>query len=635
MGGQTNSVPQLNTAQTLAGLSYSGGYDAWIVKLDGAGTVAWQELLGGTTDDNLSDVYETATGGYFITGYTTSSNTGSLTGFTNNGGNDGWIVELAPFATPKKPGSGNGLLFDNTKSQYIDIGYGYDPDSSFSFETWVKRSSVAVTDPNAQTFIAGVNDGGWGVGINQSSPANTIYFTKIGVSQVTSTSTIIDTNWHHVAVTFNSITNMVTFYIDGVADAPVSYNPGGFITGNSNHFRLGGRNNGSTLNYLNGRLDETRIWEGVELTQAEIRGWMCRKITPAHPAYNNLLSYFKFDEGTGDTTYSIDGHIGSFVNAPTWLTSGASIGDTSAYDYTNATKTAKIMAASGESFTATNTAGAPAGMQVYRVDTIPNTTNGANSGSNNRYFGVFQVGGTAPTYTAVYNYTGNPYYDPTYNYLLGLYKRANNSVTFWTNSGATLNTTNKTLTATGQSTEYILGATTGTLPVSLINFTGYKDNVTVKLNWQSQNEINFSHFEVERSKDGLSFTSIGSVDALHGSSTNTYSFMDNAPANGYNFYRLRQVTADGQFTYSKIIKIDFSKKLIVTISPNPAKNYLSIHTSDVIKEVRLLGINGKLIKSWTNVSGTANLDISNMAAGVYIVKMVTENEIQSQKIVKE
>ena len=122
---------------------------------------------------------------------------------------------------------------------------------------------------------------------------------------------------------------------------------------------------------------------------------------------------------------------------------------------------------------------------------------------------------------------------------------------------------------------------------------------------------------------------------MHGSLTNTYSLIDNAPAHGYNFYRLKQINADGQFTYSKIIKVDLSKQLLVTITPNPARDYINVNTSDLIKEIRLLGLDGKLINKWTNISGITTLNISNLVAGVYIVKMITSNEVQSQKIIKE
>ena len=140
----------------------------------------------------------------------------------------------------KKPGSGNGLLFDNTKSQYIDVGSGWVPESSFTFETWVKRTSTAVTDAQVQLFIGSFNDNGWGVGIQQAGGTNRINLTQIGTSNVLSASAITDTFWHHVAVTFDANVSQAVFYIDGVADAPVGYSPN-FNSGNSD-YRLGGRN---------------------------------------------------------------------------------------------------------------------------------------------------------------------------------------------------------------------------------------------------------------------------------------------------------------------------------------------------------------------------------------------------------
>lgn len=634
--GQASSGAQ--NQGSLTGLTFNGGYDGWIVKLDGAGDLQWQELLGGNMDDNLTTIHETSDGGYFAAGYTNSAlGTGTLTGLTNNGRNDGWIVKLAPFTTAKKPGSGNGILLTSTgslaTSPYINVGSGFDFGTQpFTYETWLKRDTVETTLNNyGKALFVGDNNGSWGVGIFND---NTLFFTKVGVNEVSSTGMIADTNWHHVAVVYTG--SQIQFYIDGIAAGVTSYTDN-FNNTSGNYF-IGPRQSFGNSNgdgSLAGKIDETRIWENVALTQTEIRDWMCKKVTAAHPAYNNLLAYFRFDEGSGDTTYSTDGRAGVLVNSPAWLTSGASIGDASAYDYTNATKTAKITAATGESFTVTNTGGNPAGLQVYRVDTIPNTTNGASSGNNNKYFGVFQIAGTTPIYSAVYNYTGNPLYNSNYDYLLALYERHNNSDLVWVNSGAVLNTTNKTLTAIGQSTEYILGVTASTLPITILNFIALKENAAVNLSWQSENEINFLKFEVERSSDGLSFVSIGSLNALHGNATNSYSLSDNAPSIGYNFYRLKQINSDRHFTYSKIIKIDFSKQLRISITPNPAKNYITVSTSDVIKELRLISLDGKLVSRWTNVLGTSTLDISNIAAGVYIVKMITGDAEQSRKIIKQ
>ena len=169
--------------------------------------------------------------------------------------------------------------------------------------------------------------------------------------------------------------------------------------------------------------------------------------------------------------------------------------------------------------------------------------------------------------------------------MLHLFKRANNSVTTWTDAMGTLNTASKTITTTGQSTEYILGVASGTLPVSLLNFSAYRINAAVQLTWRSENEINFSGYEIERSTDGLSFNTIGQTSAEHAANINSYSFTDNSPVAGNNFYRLKQINSDGNDIYSKIVSVNFSKKIIITITPNPVQRYLNINSSTSIKEI--------------------------------------------------
>jgi hypothetical protein len=68
-----------------------GGNDLWVVKLDATGTLVWQKSLGGTADDNGSEVLETADGGFYIAG-TTSSNDGDV--FGNHGSSDIWALKL-------------------------------------------------------------------------------------------------------------------------------------------------------------------------------------------------------------------------------------------------------------------------------------------------------------------------------------------------------------------------------------------------------------------------------------------------------------------------------------------------------------------------------------------------------------
>lgn len=75
----------------------------------------------------------------------------------------------------------------------------------------------------------------------------------------------------------------------------------------------------------------------------------------------------------------------------------------------------------------------------------------------------------------------------------------------------------------------------------------------VQLNWQTSSEQNVSRFDVLRSADGNAFTAIGQVTATGNSSINQqYGFIDPSPANGINYYQIREVFADATVTLSNI-----------------------------------------------------------------------------------
>ena len=69
-----------------------GDKDAWVVKLNPAGTIEWQKCLGGSGWDEASSVQQTSDGGYIIAAQTRSSN-GDVTGY--HGGFDFWLVKLS------------------------------------------------------------------------------------------------------------------------------------------------------------------------------------------------------------------------------------------------------------------------------------------------------------------------------------------------------------------------------------------------------------------------------------------------------------------------------------------------------------------------------------------------------------
>lgn len=111
------------------------------------------------------------------------------------------------------------------------------------------------------------------------------------------------------------------------------------------------------------------------------------------------------------------------------------------------------------------------------------------------------------------------------------------------------------------------------LPVDLLTFNGVLQNNATQLDWKTSQEVNMSHFEIERSIDGTNYAAIGSVNAAGSSSTTTdYAFTDNdvtSLAANVVYYRLKIVDKDGEFKYSNIITLSLASYARITVTPNP------------------------------------------------------------------
>ena len=180
------------------------------------------------------------------------------------------------------------------------------------------------------------------------------------------------------------------------------------------------------------------------------------------------------------------------------------------------------------------------------------------------------------------------------------------------------------------------------LPVKLLSFTVQKQNNTTLLNWQTANEINNDHFSIERSADSKLFTSIGNKPATNNALRSNYSFVDNAHLNGMNYYRLKQVDKDGKFSYSKIVSVDFaiSNNALFSISPNPAKDHISITSSVAVSDaqITITSATGRTLYASKHsfTSGEQlNVPVVAMANQTLFVTVNTSNGKQTFKVMKE
>jgi hypothetical protein len=185
------------------------------------------------------------------------------------------------------------------------------------------------------------------------------------------------------------------------------------------------------------------------------------------------------------------------------------------------------------------------------------------------------------------------------------------------------------------------------LAVKLLSFSGnYKNNAT-QLNWQTEGEVNFDRYEIERSSNGADFYTIGNETAkgTSSSSKQTYNHTDNlASVNGDIFYyRLKIIDKDGNFSYSSIVLVRKDQKMTtgITINPNPVITggvaTVRFNAASAGKaDVRIMDMAGKTVlqQQATIFEGSNNITLNNLSKlvpGVYVLQLSNDAE---QNIVK-
>ncbi len=168
------------------------------------------------------------------------------------------------------------------------------------------------------------------------------------------------------------------------------------------------------------------------------------------------------------------------------------------------------------------------------------------------------------------------------------------------------------------------------LPVELITFTAkLQTNGSVQLDWATAWEEHNQYFIVQRSIDGERFEPIGSVNG-QGTTTNTnhYHFVDETPVYGRNFYRLKQVDIDGQYSFSSVelVILEAEGLADVIAFPNPTRDFIRLRVVrpfETAATVRLVNAYGQQIELLTAEAGSdyLDLDLRSYEAGFYFVRI--------------
>ena len=177
------------------------------------------------------------------------------------------------------------------------------------------------------------------------------------------------------------------------------------------------------------------------------------------------------------------------------------------------------------------------------------------------------------------------------------------------------------------------------LSVNYIDFTVRKEGAVDVVEWSTSQEINNSHFNVQRSLDGSVFENLGQVNtkALNGNSSQplSYSFIDENPKIGHNYYRLEQVDLDNTKNYTKVIDVVWAASgSVVSIYPNPTNDVINVDlTSNMATqtEIKLVDMSGRVVKSAMaqTAKGLNNIkmSLSEIASGVYGIQIFENNKL--------
>lgn len=512
-----------------------------------------------------------------------------------------------------KAQAGHSLDFDDATSNYVSLA-NFLPSGSYTKEAWIRARSFT---PTSNNIISGSTVAFWAPNGFLSCGHNFNYFTV-------SDGTPLNLNqWYHVAVTYESGTNTMTLYKDGVAIS--TGNPVGVYSETVQY--IGAYNDGSNIAYLwDGQIDEVRLWNVVR-TPAQIAASANCLLTRDE---FGLLAYYDFEQGIASGSNPTE--ITLFNRADRcFLQDGTLIGFGLAAGTSNWVADASPAAGScGGTFQNINVTGN--GFCVNDGDNVVSALDHTDFGTSTttRTFTI-QNTGTADLAISGISITGVNASEFSVTTPPAATVVGGGSTTFvltFTAAGsgvkfATVNIANDD--ADELTYDFSVSAAFFTLPVSLKSFTVKKAGIQrSQLSWTTSSESNNRGFDIQRSANGINWTSIAFVAGAGTSALEqSYQFTDLSPAKGVNYYRLNQVDYDNKTKVSEIRTVTFAGEKTL-VYPVPATDLVTIELADnrlIGTTAYLTDMQGKLVRQVSISSMQQPVSLTGLQAGMYWMKL--------------
>jgi len=174
------------------------------------------------------------------------------------------------------------------------------------------------------------------------------------------------------------------------------------------------------------------------------------------------------------------------------------------------------------------------------------------------------------------------------------------------------------------------------LPVEFLSVDAQWAELDALVTWETASELNNSHFEIERSTNGIDYINVGKVESQNPNSQSklAYSFYDK---NAFNikpdliYYRIKQIDFDGQFSYSRVVILRKDKRLKLALYPNPSKGQITVSGGE--GELFILDLFGKQVYQDVMDTDTKIMDLSHLRHGTYVLKLESSIGVSTRRFI--
>ena len=170
-------------------------------------------------------------------------------------------------------------------------------------------------------------------------------------------------------------------------------------------------------------------------------------------------------------------------------------------------------------------------------------------------------------------------------------------------------------------------STCALLPLELYSFEVTTGTFDVRLDWEIDKDHNLIGFEIERSREGKNWQTIGDALIHSHPDQRIYSSFDSKPLDGRSYYRLKLITDSGASLYSEIKSVHFAGENIIKLYPNPARDQLQLDLTALETSrftIKIVDVLGKTVSTYSkNGNSVLKIDLSAFEPGTYLILIHT------------